>query len=96
MSDTLGSYSPAFFKMSVNVDGDIDLNSMSPKEFSIFFHEYIHFIQDFTTAACCRRIYVYGEYIRQSVIQITNGGKDTFQVPVMIPDIEHNGKALCA
>ena len=31
----IGSYSPAFFKMTVNVDGDIDLNLMSPKEISV-------------------------------------------------------------
>lgn len=86
----IGSYSPAFFKMTVNVDGDIDLNSMSSKEFSVFFHEYIHFIQDFTTAAGCRRIYVYGEYLRQSVTQTTNGANNTFQVPVIIQDYVNN------
>ncbi len=85
----LGSYSPAFFKMKVNVDGDIDLNSMAPKDFSVFFHEYIHFIQDFTTAACCRRIYVYGEFVRQCVKQITSG-KSSFAVPVSIPPLENN------
>lgn len=86
----IGSYSPAFFKMTVNVDGDIDLNLMSPKEFSVFFHEYIHFIQDFTTAAGCRRIYVYGEYLRQSVTQTTNGANNTFQVPIIIQDYVNN------
>lgn len=90
MSDTLGSYSPAFFKMNVNVNGDIDLNSMSPKEFSVFFHEYIHFIQDFTTAACCRRIYVYGEYLRHSVAKIINGNEKTFQVPIILSNFENN------
>ena len=90
MIETLGSYSPAFFKMNVNVYGDIDLNSMSPRDFSVFFHEYIHFIQDFTTAACSRRIYVYGEYLRQSVTQTTNVANNTFQVPVTIQDYENN------
>jgi hypothetical protein len=89
MSKKLGSYSPAFFKMKVNVDGEINLNMMAPKDFSVFFHEYIHFIQDFTTAACCRRIYVYGEFVRQCVIQITAGPKD-FTVPVQVPELENN------
>ena len=89
MSKELGSYSPAFFKMKVNVDGDIDLNSMSPSDFSVFMHEYIHFIQDFTTAAGCRRIYVYGEYIRQCVRQITEGPRQ-FHVPIAIPKYENN------
>lgn len=88
-SDELGSYSPAFFKMHVKVDGEIDLNSMSPKEFSVFFHEYIHFIQDFTTAAGCRRIYVYGEYIRQCVKQIT-AGQRRFDVPIDVTELENN------
>ena len=90
MTKTLGYYSPAFFKMNVNVYGDIDLNSMSPRDFSVFFHEYIHFIQDFTTAACSRRIYVCGEYLRQSVTQTTNGANNTFRVPVTIHDYENN------
>lgn len=81
-----GSYIPAFFKMKVDVDGDIDLNSMSPLDFSVFFHEYIHFIQDFTTAACCRRIYVYGEYIRQCIQMITSG-QGRFSIPI---DIQGN------
>ena len=85
----LGSYKPAFFKMKVNVDGEINLNGMSPKDFSVFFHEYIHFIQDFTTAEGCRRIYVYGEYIRQCVKQITSGSA-TFEVPIKIPELENN------
>ena len=89
MSNEIGSYDPAFFKMKVDVDGDIDLNSMSPLGFSVFFHEYIHFIQDFTTAACCRRIYVYGEYIRQCVSMIVNGSKQ-FLVPVDIHDKVNN------
>lgn len=80
---------PAFFKMKVNVDGVIDLNSMMPKNFSVFFHEYIHFIQDFTTAAGCRRIYVYGEFIRQCVKQITSGST-SFDVPIHIPELENN------
>lgn len=89
MSKELGSYDPSFFKMKVDVDGDIDLNSMSPLDFSVFFHEYIHFIQDFTTAACCRRIYVYGEYIRQCVALIRNG-PNRFMVPVDIQGNENN------
>ncbi len=87
--DALGSYIPAFFKMKVDVDGEINLNTMHPKDFSVFFHEYIHFIQDFTTAAGCRRIYVYGEYIRQCVKQITSG-PHTFEVPILIPKLENN------
>lgn len=87
--EELGSYLSAFFRMKVKVDGDIDLNKMSPKDFSVFFHEYIHFIQDFTTSAGCRRIYVYGEFIRQCVKQIT-AGKPVFDVPIQIPELENN------
>lgn len=89
MEEELGSYIPAFFKMNVKVDGTIDLNQMTPIDFSVFFHEYIHFIQDFTTAAGCRKIYVYGEYIRQCVSQITSGLK-SFDVPIVVPEFENN------
>ena len=89
MSEELGSYLPAFFKMKVNVNGAVDLNTMLPKDFSVFFHEYVHFIQDFTTAAGCRRIYVYGEFIRQCVMQVTSGSS-SFDVPIQIDELENN------
>lgn len=89
MSVDLGSYNFAFFKMKVNIDGDINLNTLSPKDFSVFLHEYIHFIQDFTTTSGCRRIYVYGEFVRQCIMQISSGHKK-FSVPISIPEYENN------
>ena len=39
-----GEYIPAFFEMYLKIDGEIDLNKLSEKDFSLFFHEYIHFL----------------------------------------------------
>lgn len=38
-----GEYIPAFFEMYLKIDGEIDLNKLSERDFSLFFHEYIHF-----------------------------------------------------
>lgn len=49
-NQVLGFYKPAFFYMELGVEGDFDKILKHPKSESVFFHEYIHFLQDiFTT-----------------------------------------------
>lgn len=62
-----GEYIPAFFEMYLKIDGEIDLNKLSERDFSLFFHEYIHFLQDITTTYGLTTCYAYGEYV-QSVV----------------------------
>ena len=45
-----GEYYPAFFEMKLKIDEMIDLNTCSDMDFALFFHEYIHFLQDVTTS----------------------------------------------
>lgn len=47
-SGNAGEYYPAFFEMRLKVDHMIDLNTCANAEFALFFHEYIHFLQDIT------------------------------------------------
>ena len=51
-SGNAGEYYPAFFEMGLKVDHMIDLNTCANAEFALFFHEYIHFLQDITTTYC--------------------------------------------
>lgn len=85
-----GEYIPAFFEMYLKIDGDIDLNTMSEKDFSLFFHEYIHFLQDITTTYGLTTCYAYGEYIQSVVNDIYEKGRQEFEVPYIYIDNKDN------
>lgn len=76
-----GEYIPAFFEMYLKIDGEIDLNKLSERDFSLFFHEYIHFLQDITTTYGLTTCYAYGEYIQSVVNDIYAKGQQAFEVP---------------
>lgn len=85
-----GEYIPAFFEMYLRIDGDIDLNKLSERDFSLFFHEYIHFLQDITTTYGLTTCYVYGEYIQSVVNDIYEKGQQVFEVPYIYKDNKDN------
>lgn len=87
-----GEYIPAFFEMYLKIDGEIDLNKLSEKDFSLFFHEYIHFLQDITTTYGLTTCYAYGEYIQSVVNDIYLKGRRTFKVPYIYDDNKDNIK----
>lgn len=45
LNDTLGTYSPGFFRITVDSDGNL-YETMNSSRLPTFVHEYIHFIQD--------------------------------------------------
>lgn len=82
-----GEYYPAFFEMKLTkIDGKIDLNTCTDMEFALFFHEYIHFLQDVTTSYGLTRCYSYGEYIQSVVNDIRNKPKGVIKVPYLYDD----------
>ncbi|HIY88830.1 MAG TPA: hypothetical protein H9824_09025 [Candidatus Bacteroides pullicola] len=85
-----GEYIPAFFEMYLKIDGEIDLNKLSERDFSLFFHEYIHFLQDITTTYGLTTCYAYGEYIQSVVNDIYERGQQTFEVPYIYKDNKDN------
>lgn len=85
-----GEYIPAFFEMYLKIDGEIDLNKLSEKDFSLFFHEYIHFLQDITTTYGLTTCYAYGEYVQSVVNDIYAKGKAAFEVPYIYDDNKDN------
>lgn len=93
LNTNLGYYIPSFFEMHISTTkSDLSINNLSEKELSIFFHEYIHFIQDVTTYYGLHNMYVYSEYIHSVVNRIYKLPKGTFNVPFGIEDNNDNVK----
>lgn len=87
----LGFYIPAFFEMHIDTDSDdMTINKLSIKDMTVLFHEYIHFIQDFTTFYGLNIIFVYCEYMHSIINRIYKNGKGPFIVPFDIQDNNDN------
>ena len=84
---TLGVYQPAFFQMEVDA-GTSDYNKWSNHEWSVFFHEYVHFLQDCMTVSGLNNIYCINEYFRE--IATNYAQKTPFYVPVQLIDNTNN------
>ena len=85
-----GEYYPAFFEMKLKIDGELDLNTCSDMDFALFFHEYIHFLQDITTSYGLTRCYSYGEYVNSVVNDIITKPKGGIHVPYLYDDNRDN------
>ena len=51
MTEELGNYETSFFIMNVPTKADLEIRDMADEDFAIFFHEYIHFLQDIDYAS---------------------------------------------
>lgn len=90
-STTLGYYIPSFFEMHVNTNSDdLTINKLPLKEMTVLFHEYIHFLQDFTTYYGLNAIYAYSEYLHSVVNRIYGIKAKEFTVPFNITDNTDN------
>lgn len=86
-STELGYYIPSFFEMHVNTDcDDLTINKLPLKDMTVLFHEYIHFLQDFTTYYGLNAIYTYSEYLHSVVNRIYCLKSAEFSVPFTIND----------
>lgn len=91
LSATAGYYMPAFFDMFIDTDKPVEsfnLMSFDENERSVFFHEYIHFLQDFMTVCGCNNIYCINERFR--LIALDYATQKPFYVPVEIKDNKGN------
>lgn len=70
VNQTLGFYTPAFFKIYIRTVQPIDPANLSNQELSTFIHEYTHFIQDFTTLYGLSNIYNIFDWLRLYVNEI--------------------------
>lgn len=62
---TLGFYEPSVFHLYTRGKGKLsDIKNWETQQASTFLHEYIHFLQDITTAKGLQNMYIIGEYLR--------------------------------
>lgn len=88
-STTLGYYNPAFFHL--NISTNISFHEFSDKDYSVFVHEYIHFLQDVTTYYGLNNMFVYSEYLRFATNKIYKSINPHFKVPIIpFSDNEQN------
>ena len=97
LSTTLGYYTPAFFH--INISKNHSFEKFSNEDFSVFLHEYIHFIQDVTTIYGLNNMYVQSEYIRYATHKVYKSNNRKFNIPI-IPNANNEGniylnKAIC-
>lgn len=86
-----GSYIISFFEMYINTNSeDMVINELPIKDMTVLFHEYIHFLQDFTTYYGLNNIYCHSEYLHSVVNRIYKLNSDNFIVPFKIEDNEDN------
>lgn len=81
LHQTLGYYTPAFFH--INIGTNVSFSQFSDMDFSIYLHEYIHFIQDTTTIYGLNNMYVYSEYIRFAINSAYNSKNKRFNIPIL-------------
>ena len=90
-NNLIGSYIPSFFEMNISTDSDdLSIDKLSNRDVTILFHEYIHFLQDFTTIYGLTAIYTHKEYISSVVNRIYKYGSKEFPVPFEIDDNNDN------
>lgn len=85
---TLGSYMPSFFYMDLDFEfykASSTIYNLNERDFSIFVHEYIHFLQDISSYALMNNSYVYSEYIHAAVNYIRTLPIGEFDVPLKLP-----------
>lgn len=77
-----GHYLPSFFKMEVFSDESlVDIDQLSEQTAAVYFHEYLHYIQDVSTLHGLSNMIRMGEYIHHSINRIRSGPA-TFTVPI--------------
>lgn len=85
MTEELGNYETSYFVMNVPTKADLEIRDMADEDFAVFFHEYIHFLQDITSFYGYMGIYNHGEYIRRALNDIYDGPKQ-FTVPLNLEE----------
>ncbi len=69
---TLGYYMPSFYYMNIGEGNDkLDVNKLNDHDLSVFFHEYIHYLQDITTFDGVNRAYCVNDFPANVNFRIT-------------------------
>jgi len=88
IAKNLGEYLPSFFYMRVNSDKSFeDINALIGDEsFSVFIHEYVHFLQDILTTWGLRYIIHIVDNLKFVNRSIYYSMGDSFEIPFIIRD----------
>lgn len=90
-SKTLGYYYPSFFEMNINSDqNDLSFRLLPLKDLTVVFHEYIHFLQDFSTYYCLNSLFYYSEYFHSIISRIDKTSSKDVVIPFEINDNNDN------
>ena len=83
LNKKLGFYMPSFFRLHIATTNPIEsIQNFSDYDFSIFLHEYIHFIQDITTFYGLNNTHTTVEYLRYANNHVVQTLKSDFKVPI--------------
>ena len=78
-----GHYMPAFFKLAIFNDADFSkINEWDEISVALFFHEYIHFLQDISTIYGLNNIIRIGEIIQEAIAGFKSGNAN-FETPLV-------------
>lgn len=67
MVEEFGNYESSYFILNVPTEADLNIREMGGQDFAVFFHEYVHFLQDITSFYGYMGIYAHGEYMRRAI-----------------------------
>lgn len=91
-SQTLGFYLPSFFYLWIGDNKKTyDLNKMEDHDLSVFFHEYMHFIQDLTTFHGINRAYCVNEYVK-AILKNIYADRANVKAPIPYTSIDDKVK----
>lgn len=82
--ELLGYYKPGFLHLHINTEQDLELNSILQSDqrlFSTFIHEYIHFLQNFTTTIGLYESTDYIQYLKDMISNIEEESH-SFNIPL--------------
>ncbi|WP_282040058.1 hypothetical protein [Saccharicrinis aurantiacus] len=92
----LGScyYKPSFFNMKIDLPISLgDLNDLPEGAMGLYYHEYIHFIQDISTIYGLMNISTINYYIQSCAHHVEkNKSQKAFKVPIELNEIIDNSK----
>lgn len=78
-------YRPSFFKMKIDLPIDMsNLNELPDGAFGLYFHEYIHFVQDISTIYGLMNISTINYYIQYCAHKIYTDKVNSFEVPITV------------
>ncbi|MFP4024289.1 MAG: hypothetical protein ACLFVR_07150 [Thiohalospira sp.] len=83
--DSLGYYVPSFFKIFINTDKKlVNPFKLPTQEFTIFIHEYIHFLQDILTPFGLKNIEHYQQVINEYNLYVNNSTNSIINLPIIL------------